>query len=69
MPRWSPDGKRIAFIEGLMSDEGFHGGDLYTIPRIGRDTQDRMAGRKTSASSIVWRSPDRCSSPNMPAAA
>src|SRR5437870_9196841 len=28
VPRWSPDGKSIAFIEGLMSDEGFHGGDL-----------------------------------------
>ncbi|MEY2520969.1 MAG: hypothetical protein QOF24_2728, partial [Verrucomicrobiota bacterium] len=26
VPRWSPDGKSIAFIEGLMSDEGFHGG-------------------------------------------
>src|SRR5437016_2895161 len=24
VPRWSPDGKSIAFIEGLMSDEGFH---------------------------------------------
>ena len=31
VPRWSPDGKSIAFIEGLMSDEGFHGGDLFTI--------------------------------------
>ena len=30
MPRWSPDGKSIAFIEGIMSDEGFHGGDLFT---------------------------------------
>src|SRR5438270_7679501 len=31
IPRWSPDGKSIAFIEGLMSDEGSHGGDLFTI--------------------------------------
>ena len=31
VPRWSPDGKSIAFIEGLMSDEGFHGGDLFTM--------------------------------------
>ncbi|MFL6427591.1 MAG: TolB family protein [Acidobacteriaceae bacterium] len=31
VPRWSPDGRRIAFIEGLMSDVGFHGGDLFTI--------------------------------------
>ena len=28
VPRWSPDGKSIAFIQGLMSDEGFHGGDF-----------------------------------------
>jgi len=32
LPRWSPDAKSIAFIEGLMSDEGFHGGDLFVIP-------------------------------------
>src|SRR5256885_11840039 len=31
VPRWSPDGKSIAFIEGLMSDEGFHGGDLFSM--------------------------------------
>src|SRR5256886_424556 len=26
VPRWSPDGKSIAVIEGLMSGRGFHGG-------------------------------------------
>ncbi|HJT46362.1 MAG TPA: hypothetical protein VJ721_08850, partial [Chthoniobacterales bacterium] len=26
VPRWSPDGRQVAFIEGIMSDEGFHGG-------------------------------------------
>ncbi len=31
VPRWSPDGKRIAFIGGLMSDQGSTGGDLYTV--------------------------------------
>ena len=31
-PRWSPDGKTIAFIGGIMSDEGSTGGDIYTIP-------------------------------------
>src|SRR5437870_931882 len=35
VPRWSPDGKSVAFIEGLMSDEGFHGGDLFTISANG----------------------------------
>ncbi|HWY52595.1 MAG TPA: hypothetical protein VNW72_14055, partial [Chthoniobacterales bacterium] len=35
VPRWSPDGKQVAFIEGIMSDEGFHGGDLFTISANG----------------------------------
>src|SRR5438876_9590909 len=39
--RWSPDGKSIAVIEGLMSDEGFHGGDLFTIGADGRNVQNR----------------------------
>jgi dipeptidyl aminopeptidase/acylaminoacyl peptidase len=58
VPRWSPDGKSIAFIEGLMSDEGFHGGDLYTISASGGTPVNRMPGRKTSASSIAWQTPD-----------
>ncbi len=28
-PRWSPDGKSIAFIGGLMSDQGVTGGDVW----------------------------------------
>ena len=32
IPRFSPDGKQIAFIGGLMSDQGSTGGDLWTIP-------------------------------------
>jgi len=54
VPRWSPDGKSIAFIEGLMSDEGFHGGDLFTISATSRDVQNRTRGRKTSMSSFFW---------------
>jgi dipeptidyl aminopeptidase/acylaminoacyl peptidase len=59
VPRWSPDGKQIAFIEGIMSDEGFHGGDLLTIPANGGNATDRLPGRKTSASSLFWLAPDR----------
>ncbi len=58
VPRWSPDGKSIAFIEGLMSDEGFHGGDLFTITADGRDVVDRTQGRKTSVNSFFWPTPD-----------
>ena len=59
VPRWSPDGKAIAFIEGLMSDEGFHGGDLFTISADGRDVMNRTPGRKTSVNSFFWQGPDR----------
>jgi len=58
VPRWSPDGKSIAFIEGLMSDEGFHGGDLFTITADSRDLVDRTQGRKTSVNSFFWPAPD-----------
>src|SRR5256714_653140 len=59
VPRWSPDGKSIAFIEGLMSDEGFHGGDLFTISADGRDILNRTEKRKSSVSSLFWLTPDR----------
>ncbi len=31
VPRFSPDAKKIAFIGGLMSDQGSTGGDVYTV--------------------------------------
>jgi dipeptidyl aminopeptidase/acylaminoacyl peptidase len=59
LPRWSPDGSTIAFIEGLMSDEGFHGGDLFTM-RVSEGTSvNRTANRKTSPSSFFWTANDR----------
>ena len=36
VPRWSPDGKRIAFIGGLMSDQGSTGGDVWVIAANGK---------------------------------
>jgi acylaminoacyl-peptidase len=59
VPRWSPDGESVAFIEGLMSDEGFHGGDLFTISANGGKPQNRTHGRKSSVSSLFWQQPDR----------
>src|SRR5213596_87137 len=59
VPRWSPDGKSIAFIEGLMSDEGFHGGDLFTMTSAGREVTNRTPSRKTSVNSFFWKGPDR----------
>jgi dipeptidyl aminopeptidase/acylaminoacyl peptidase len=59
VPRWSPDGKSVAFIEGLMSDEGFHGGDLFTISANGQNLANRTQGRKSSVSSLFWLTPER----------
>jgi dipeptidyl aminopeptidase/acylaminoacyl peptidase len=59
VPRWSPDGKSIAFIEGIMSDEGFHGGDLFTISATGKNLTNHTQGRKSSVSSLFWPTADR----------
>ena len=59
IPRWSPDGSRIAFIEGLMSDEGVHGGDLCTVPAGGGPATNHTSGRATSPSWERWVSPSR----------
>ena len=59
VPRWSPDGKSIAFIEGLMSDEGFHGGDLFTMSADGSHATNRTPSRKASVNSFFWQTPDR----------
>lgn len=36
VPRYSPDGKNIAFIGGLMSDQGSTGGDIWVINADGK---------------------------------
>jgi Tol biopolymer transport system component len=53
-PRWSLDGKRIAFIGGLMSDEGVIGGDIYTIPADGGQPCNLTPDLEASASSLTW---------------
>ena len=40
VPRWSPDGSRIAFIGGLMSDQGATGGDVYLVSSSGGSAVD-----------------------------
>lgn len=54
-PRWSPDGKQIAFIGGLMSDEGVTGGDIYLIAASGGAARDLTPGMKASASWLAWQ--------------
>jgi len=53
-PHFSPDGKTIAFIGGLMSDEGVTGGDIYTIAATGGEARNRTPNMKASASWLRW---------------
>ena len=53
-PSWSPDGKSIAFIGGIMSDQGSTGGDVYTVSADGGDPVDVTPGMKASASWVQW---------------
>ncbi len=54
VPRWSPDGSRIAFIGGLMSDQGATGGDVYVIPAAGGEPKDVTPARAASPAFINW---------------
>jgi dipeptidyl aminopeptidase/acylaminoacyl peptidase len=54
VPRFSPDGKQIAFIGGLMSDQGSVGGDIYTIPTTGGEPTDVTPNRPSSPAHIAW---------------
>lgn len=52
-PRWSPDGKTIALIGGLMSDEGVVGGDIFILSPGGK-ARNLTPGMKASASWLAW---------------
>jgi dipeptidyl aminopeptidase/acylaminoacyl peptidase len=58
VPRFSPDGKQIAFIGGLMSDQGSTGGDIYLIPatglKPGDEPKDITPNRPATPAYIGW---------------
>src|SRR5229473_2580349 len=54
---WTPDGKYVAFIEGLMSDEGSTGGDVYVVPIAGGTARNLTPNFKGSPSSLAWTEP------------
>jgi dipeptidyl aminopeptidase/acylaminoacyl peptidase len=53
-PVWSPDGKQIAFIEGIMSDEGLTGGDIHMIASDGGEPKNLTKDMKASAAWLGW---------------
>jgi dipeptidyl aminopeptidase/acylaminoacyl peptidase len=53
-PRWSPDGRTIAFIGGLMSDFGSIGGDVFAIAPSGGTATDLTPGLAGTATSLTW---------------
>lgn len=55
-PRWSPDGKNIAFIAGIMSDEGSTGGDIFVIPAEGGTARNVTPKIPASPSWLTWQS-------------
>ena len=55
VPRWSPDGSSIAFIGGLMSDEGSTGGDVFLLPATGGAARNLTPGLQASVSWLAWR--------------
>jgi dipeptidyl aminopeptidase/acylaminoacyl peptidase len=55
LPRFSPDGKSIAFIGGLMSDQGSTGGDIYRVSaKGGSEPANLTAGSTVTPVWLTW---------------
>lgn len=54
IPRYSPHGSHIAFIGGLMSDEGSTGGDIYMAPAGGGPARDITPGIRCTPTWFTW---------------
>jgi dipeptidyl aminopeptidase/acylaminoacyl peptidase len=53
-PVVSPDGARVAFVSGIMSDFGPTGGDVYSVLSAGGDAVDITPAMHGSARSLAW---------------
>ena len=54
LPRFSDDGKQIAFIGGLMSDQGSTGGDIWVIPSTGGEPKNLTPNRTSTPAFFGW---------------
>jgi dipeptidyl aminopeptidase/acylaminoacyl peptidase len=52
-PRWTPDGKSILFIGGIMSDEGSTGGEIYRVAAGGGEAASITPGIASSVADIA----------------
>jgi dipeptidyl aminopeptidase/acylaminoacyl peptidase len=58
-PHVSPGGNSVAFIEGLMSDEGATGGEIQLVPITGGVTRNLTPDIKSSPFTLAWSAPDQ----------
>ena len=58
VPRFSPDGKKIAFIGGLMSDQGSTGGDVWVVDAKGGQPVDVTPNIDGTPTWISWTGND-----------
>jgi dipeptidyl aminopeptidase/acylaminoacyl peptidase len=58
VPRWSPDAASIAFIGGLMSDQGVTGGDLWIVSAQGGEPRNLTPGRPATPAWLAWSGND-----------
>ncbi len=58
VPRFSPDGKKIAFIGGLMSDQGSTGGDVWVVDAKGGAPVDVTPGIDGTPTFEAWTGND-----------
>lgn len=54
VPRWSPDGRMIAFIGGLMSDESIASGEVYVMPVAGGTARNVSSNNRGSTYWLTW---------------
>lgn len=58
VPRYSPDGAQIAFIGGLMSDQGSTGGDVWVVNAKGGEPVDITPDIDGTPTYIAWTGND-----------
>ena len=58
VPRWSPDGSHVAFIGGLMSDQGATGGDVYLVASTGGNAVNLTPKSTDTAVWLSWSGKD-----------